>query len=62
VPGTTLAGAEAADPEFAQRLRTEWERFGGDLHGESDGVVNNISGEVRGNVLQARDIHGDITF
>lgn len=35
--GMRLAGAEADDPEFAQRLRTEWERAGGDLHGESDG-------------------------
>jgi hypothetical protein len=60
--GAKLASMEAVDSEFAQRLRVEWERSGGDLHAESGGVVNDISGEVRGNVLQARDIHGDITF
>jgi hypothetical protein len=54
-----LAGAERADPEFAQRLHAEWERG---LHAETGGVVNEVSGDVQGNVLQAKDIHGDITF
>jgi hypothetical protein len=44
--------AEAYDEQFAERLRAEWGR-GGD-------VVNKISGTVTGNVIQARDIHGDI--
>lgn len=57
-----LAGAESADPEFAERLRAEWERAGGALHAESGGVINDVSGDVQGNVLQARDIHGDISF
>jgi hypothetical protein len=57
-----LASAEAADPEFARRLRTEWEHAGGNPHAESGGVINDVSGDVQGNVLQARDIHGDITF
>jgi hypothetical protein len=55
-----LAGAGKADPEFDQRLRAEWQRAA--VSAESGGVVNDISGDVKGNVLQARDIHGDITF
>jgi hypothetical protein len=51
-----LAGAESADPEFAERPRAEGE------HAESGGVVNDVSGDVRGNVVQAREIHGDISF
>lgn len=49
-----LATAEANDEQFAARLRAEW--------GQTAGVVNKISGTVTGNVVQARDIHGDITF
>jgi hypothetical protein len=44
--------AETRDQRFAERLRAEW----------SGGVVNRITGTVTGNVVQARDIHGDITF
>jgi hypothetical protein len=57
-----LAGVEAADPEFAERLRTEWERASSSLRAKSGGVINEISGESKGNVLQARDIHGDVKF
>jgi hypothetical protein len=28
----------------------------------ADGVVNNFSGPVAGNVMQARDVHGGISF
>jgi hypothetical protein len=43
--------AETSDQRFAEQLRAEW-----------SGVVNRITGTVTGNVVQARDIHGDITF
>lgn len=49
-----LATAAANDGQFAARLRAEWD--------QTAGVVNKISGTVTGNVVQARDIHGDITF
>lgn len=52
-----LAGAEAADPAFAEALRAGWSQ-----HAESGGVVNQISGTVHGNVVQTRDIHGNISF
>lgn len=52
-----LESFERADPEFARELRAGWAQ-----HAESDGVVNQISGPVLGKVIQARDIHGDITF
>lgn len=47
-----LAQVGATDPEFARALR--------DL--AQGGVVNQISGDVDGNVVQARDIIGDISF
>jgi hypothetical protein len=52
-----LAAAERDDPEFAEALRTGWAQ-----HAESGGVINQISGTVHGKVVQARDIHGNITF
>jgi hypothetical protein len=50
-----LTAARDTDPVFAEQLRREWERGSG-------GVVNTISGTVSGKVVQARDIHGDISF
>jgi hypothetical protein len=47
--------AESGDQQFARKLRSEWSAFNG-------GVINQISGTVTGNVIQARDIHGDITL
>jgi hypothetical protein len=50
-----LAEVTAAEPEFDRQLR---ELASAD-HG---GVVNQISGNVVGKVIQARDIKGDISF
>lgn len=52
-----LAVAEGADPAFAEALRTGWAQ-----HAESGGVINQVTGTVHGNVVQARDIHGNISF
>ena len=57
-----LEAEQAADPAFGERLRAEWERAADGQRAESGGVANRISGSVGGNVLQARDIEGDITF
>jgi hypothetical protein len=57
-----LAGAEVADPVFAQRLRQEWERVGAGHHAQAGGVVNSVTGNVSGKVVQARDIHGNISL
>jgi hypothetical protein len=51
-----LATAEADDDQFARQLRAQW------AAAASGGVVNQISGTVTGHVIQARDIHGNITF
>ncbi|HEU5161437.1 MAG TPA: hypothetical protein VFU43_30885 [Streptosporangiaceae bacterium] len=59
-----LAGALAAaadlDPEFAADLR----RWLADAEQVSGGVTNIVGGsaQVHGNLVQARDIHGSITF
>ncbi|WP_162831026.1 hypothetical protein [Amycolatopsis ruanii] len=47
------AGRE--DPRFAEALREAWSQHG-------DGANNQISGTVHGNVVQARDINGNISF
>ncbi|HVV09156.1 hypothetical protein [Amycolatopsis sp.] len=52
-----LEAAGKEDPEFAAALRSEWSQ-----HAESGGVTNQVSGTVQGNVVQARDIQGGISF
>ena len=49
------------DPQAAAQLR-HWLASAELTLSADDRVTNTVSGEVRGNVLQARDIHGDITF
>ncbi|WP_410579938.1 hypothetical protein [Amycolatopsis sp. lyj-108] len=58
---TRLSTAEAEDPEFAERLHREWDKAGGN-RAETGGVVNTVSGTVSGKVVQARDVHGNISF
>lgn len=58
---TRLAEFEAADPDFAQRLRAEW-AVAAVQHADHGGVTNQITGTVTGKVVQARDIHGNISF
>ncbi|GAA5169629.1 MULTISPECIES: hypothetical protein [Amycolatopsis] len=49
--------AEAqADPEFAAALRGQWQQTA------NGGVNNQITGTVHGKVVQAGDIHGNISF
>lgn len=59
--GATLEQATQDDPEFAERLRGEWERFTSSGNAQTGGVVNQVSGQVD-KLVQARDIHGGITF
>jgi hypothetical protein len=54
-----LAEVTAADPEFARELQVTW------THAEvtQRGRVNNqVTGNVTGKVVQAGDIHGNISF
>ncbi|GAA4619875.1 hypothetical protein [Saccharopolyspora hordei] len=51
----------AEDPEFAQQLRTEGAAVHNDVSAAHDGVVNINEGQVD-KLIQARDIHGGITF
>jgi hypothetical protein len=60
--GERLERAEAADPEFGERLRAEWAATGVNQRAESGGVTNLISGSVSGKVVQARDITGNVSF
>ncbi|WP_019806810.1 hypothetical protein [Saccharomonospora halophila] len=57
-----LHGAADRDPGFAARLRETWESVQVDQRSGTDGVNNHTTGQVSGNVVQARDIHGDIRF
>jgi hypothetical protein len=58
----TLEAKQAADPEFAERLHAEWQQSRVGQQAENGGVTNQVTGNVSGKLLQARDIHGDITF
>jgi hypothetical protein len=55
-----LATAEAYDQQFSEQLRAQWATVQGQA--SADNVANTISGTVHGNVVQARDIHGNITL
>lgn len=51
------------DPAFAEQLRAQWVAVqSGATATGTESVANSISGSVHGPVVQARDIHGDITF
>lgn len=53
-----LAAAETGDPTFGSELRHLWQEVGA----THDGVVNQITGNVSGKVVQARDISGGVRF
>jgi len=57
-----LAAAEDADHEFASSLRAEWARVSVEQRVAHGGVHNQVTGIVTGNVVQARDIHGGVSF
>jgi hypothetical protein len=57
---TRLAEVEVEDPEFGTRLRATWAQVA--QRADHGGVTNQITGTVTGKVVQARDIHGDISF
>jgi hypothetical protein len=57
-----LAVEEAADPEFGASLRAEWAKVNVEQHADRGGVTNQITGNVSGKVVQARDIDGGVSF
>jgi hypothetical protein len=56
-----LVDDTSRDPQAAAQLR-HWVTAAQQSIAANESVTNTVSGEVRGNVLQARDIHGNITF
>jgi hypothetical protein len=57
-----LEQAATADPEFGEQLRALWRQASTELNASHGGVINQVSGTVSGNVVQAHDIHGNLTF
>ncbi|WP_024804447.1 hypothetical protein [Nocardia sp. BMG51109] len=57
-----LARTEREDPQFSAELRALWQEISVAQRADRDGVVNQISGDVSGKVVQARDIEGGISF
>lgn len=57
-----LARAERSDPEFAADLRAVWSQVSARQRAANGDVTNQISGIVKGKVLQARDIEGGVRF
>lgn len=58
-----LAHAMADDRQFSEQLASLWHNVQESRTGTSDGSVLNVaSGDINGSLVQARDIHGDITF
>ncbi|MER7009569.1 hypothetical protein ABT297_41890 [Dactylosporangium sp. NPDC000555] len=59
---TALRTAAAADPDFAEALRVAWREVSAHVEVPDPGNVNHITGAITGNVVQARDISGGVTF
>lgn len=57
----TLTTAAAQNPEAAQQLHV-WLTTAQQTHLDQNNTTNTITGTVHGKVVQARDIHGNITF
>jgi len=55
---THMAAVENDDPAFRTELRNTWQQ----VSAGQDGVINQVTGNVSGNVVQARDIDGGISF
>jgi len=60
--GQAVARLAAADPEFAAVLRQWWTSADHLIRAGDSGSLNIIRGDVHGPVVQARDIHGSISF
>jgi hypothetical protein len=56
-----LVDDSSRDPQAAAQLR-HWLAAAEQTISANQNVTNTVNGQVRGNVLRARDIHGDITF
>jgi hypothetical protein len=56
-----LVADSSRDPQAAAQLR-RWLADARQTIAMDDHVTNTVSGNVSGNVLQARDIHGNVTF
>jgi len=50
------------DHRFAEQLQRLWPQTGARLQAQHGGVVNEVSGTVTGNVIQAHQIEGGIKF
>lgn len=62
-PLAVLLDREARrDPAFGAEFQARWEQAGAAVAAGPDGVANSISGDVSGPVVQARDVHGGISF
>ncbi|WP_422756280.1 hypothetical protein [Micromonospora sp. WMMD708] len=57
-----VADEAQRDPGFAAEFHDRWARVEATLAAGTGGVVNSVSGDVSGPVVQARDIHGGISF
>jgi hypothetical protein len=56
-----LVDDSGRDPQAAAQLR-HWLAAAEQKISADQSVTNTVNGQVRGNVLRARDLHGDITF
>ncbi|MEO3777281.1 hypothetical protein ABGB16_10605 [Micromonospora sp. B11E3] len=57
-----LEGEALRDPAFGAELRARWTQAEATVTAGTGGVANSVSGDVHGSVVQARDVHGGISF
>ncbi len=56
-----LADVMQRDPAFAQQLRSRWQSASVELAADHGAVVNQFTGQAD-KIVQARDIHGDLSL
>jgi hypothetical protein len=57
-----LQRAVAGSPQFADALACQWRQVSPVSQASGGGVVNTVTGDVGGPVVQARDIGGGVSF
>jgi len=57
-----LAAIQYEDEEFFGQLVTEWQKLRNEAQADGGSVINQVSGNVTGKLIQARDISGGISM
>ncbi|MEH0972810.1 hypothetical protein V6U77_16960 [Micromonospora sp. CPCC 205546] len=61
-PAALLEQEALSDPAFGAEFRARFAQVEATVAANQGNVTNTVSEDVSGSVVQARDVHGDISF